>query len=311
MTNRRDFLVKCTMAASAASFLKPLDVFAGVGANSPVQSAKNVLTILHTANIEGQWLSLGPNEKLAGLGGLQHIANEIAGIRNNHPSVLVIDAGNITGHRQTRAERLEFYKKVSSAGYDVVIPGPTDLLHGTTCFTELIKDTNLNAVCSGGHLTPDGVLPYSMLKKGKSKIGIINAGTAALKDAHVSAAQAHLAISRTARLLRSSKHCTIILCVVQSSGMECSRLAGVCNGIDVMISASEKTSLYNTQIVRDKINHEVIISYAGSKGSMMSRIDLMFNEKGEKTNVASKAIFTGAADEAYAGIVKKCAMYTA
>jgi hypothetical protein len=79
----------------------------------------------------------------------------------------------------------------------------------------------------------------------------------------------------------------------------------------VMISAAEKTSLHNTQIIRNEFNNEVIVSYAGSKGSMMSRIDLTFNDKGEKINVASKAIFAGAEVEAYAGLVKKCAIYNA
>ena len=309
MINRRDFLAKFTMAASAASFLKPLDVFAGVGAKVPTQSGKNVLTILHTANIKGQWSSLGMAEKPGGLGGLQNIANKITGIRNESPSVVVIDAGNMSGHRQTREERLNFYKKVSNAGYDVVIPGRTDLKCGTTCLTELIKETNLNAIFPTGQLTLDGVLPYSLFKKGNTRVGVINAGTEALKNTHTSASQANVAINQTAHLLRSSKHCTIIICVVQTSGIKCSKLAGLSNGIDVMISAAEKTSLHNTQIVRNKVDHEVIVSYAGSKGSMMSRIDFTFNDKGEKTNVASKAIFAGAEDEAYAGIVKKFAMY--
>lgn len=309
MTNRRDFLVKFTMAASASSFLKPLHVFAGVGANMPNQTGNTVLTILHTANLKGQWSSLGMDEKLGGLGGLKNITKKIDDIRNQNHEVLVIDAGNMSGHHQTKEERLHFFDKLSKAGYDAVIPGRTDLTYGKTCFTELIKETNLNTVSSTGQLTTGSVLPYSLFKKGKTRIGIINAGTAALKNAHISGLHPEVVMNQTAHLLRSSKNCTIIICVVQSTAGKCSKLAGLSDGIDVMVSAAENNSIHNTQIVRNRSDHEIIVSYAGPKGSMMSRIDFTFNDKREKINVASKAIFAGAESETYAVIVKKCAMY--
>jgi 2',3'-cyclic-nucleotide 2'-phosphodiesterase (5'-nucleotidase family) len=312
MTNRRDFLVKFTMAASAASILKPLNVFAGVSTNPSVLSGTNRLTILHTANLNGQLYALEMGEKMVGYGGLQNITKEIAGIKKDTAAVLLIDAGNITGLLQTKEERLNFYKKVNNAGYDVVIPGRTDLALGKTCFDELIKEGNLNAVSSTGQLAFDGLLPYSIFNKGKTRVGVINAGTAALNDDHhASASQAAIAINQTAHVLRSSKNCTLIICVVQFSVIKCSKLTGLSNGIDVMVSSAEKTSLHNTQIIRNKSNHEVIVSYAGAKGGMMSRIDLTFNDKGEKIYMASKAIIAGAEDQSYAGIVKKCAMYNA
>jgi 2',3'-cyclic-nucleotide 2'-phosphodiesterase (5'-nucleotidase family) len=312
MTNRRDFLVKFTMAASAASILKPLNVFAGVTTKPSVLSGTNRLTILHTANLNGQLYALEMGEKMVGYGGLQNITKEIAGIKKDTAAVLLIDAGNITGLLQTKEERLNFYKIINNAGYDAVIPGRTDLALGKTCFEELIKEGNLNAVSSSGHLAFDGLLPYSVFNKGNMRVGVINAGAAALKDFHyASASQAAVAINQTAHVLRSSKICTLIICVVQFSVIKCSILAGFSNGIDVMISSAETTSLHNTQIIRNKSNHEVIVSYAGTKGGMMSRIDLTFNDKGEKINVASKAVIAGAEAESYAGIAKKCAMNNA
>lgn len=309
MTNRRDFIVKFTMAAGAVSFLKPLNVFAGIGDSFPVPLNSNVLTILHTANIKGQWHALGINEKMAGLGGLQNIAKKIADIRNENPTVVAIDAGNITRHRQTREERLNFYKKVSHAGYDAIVPGGKDLALGPTYFTEMANEREINVV-SSDKSSNGTLLPYSVLKKGKIRIGIINAGTAALKNTHhTSILQASATMNQTAHLLRSSKNCTIIISVVQSSIAKCSKLASLSNGIDVMISSADKTSLHNTQIVKNKSDHEVIVSYAGSKGVMMSRIDITFNKEGEKINMASKAVFAGADDESHAGIVKKCAMH--
>ena len=78
-----------------------------------------------------------------------------------------------------------------------------------------------------------------------------------------------------------------------------------------MISTAEVTSIHNTEIVRNKSEHEVILSYTGARGAMMSRIDLTFNEKGERINMASRAIFAGAEDESYISILQRHAGYNA
>jgi 2',3'-cyclic-nucleotide 2'-phosphodiesterase (5'-nucleotidase family) len=301
------------MAASAVSFLQPLNVFAGNGAELPMPAGSNMLTILHTANIKGQWSAIGQNEKLAGLGGLQNITKKIGDIKKETHSVVVIDAGNLLSEqRQTKEERLHFYQKVTNAGYDVAIPGSADLAFGAKCFKELAIESVLNIVGDDNTIIIDAALPYSIVKKSNTRIGIINAGATTLKTSgNTTTYNAAGALNQTAHLLRTSKNCTFIICIVQSSDRKCLKIAGLSSGVDVLVSTVEKDSIHNTQIVRNKSNHEVILSYAGAKGAMMSRIDLTFNDKGEKINVASKAIFAGAADESYASILKKCAAYNA
>ena len=312
MTNRRDFLVKFTMAAGAVTFLQPLNVFANVGTILPTNSTTK-LTILHTANIKGQWSALGVNESMAGLGGLQNIGKKIAEIKKEETSVVVIDAGNLLGYPlQTKEDRLLFYKKVSSAGYDALVPGVFELALGKNNYQDLLKESNLNLDSDNNALALDAALPYSIIKKGKNRIGIIDGGIVALKSSHNTATlHAAAAVSQTAHLLRTSKNCTLIICIVQSPGKKCLKIAGLSSGVDVMISTVENSLVYNTQIVRNKMDHEVILSYAGTKGAMMSRIDLTLNEKGEKINVATKAILTGAENETYAGILKRCTVYNA
>lgn len=308
MTNRRDFLVKFTMAVGAVSYLRPLTVFAGVATGRPVLPGTRMITILHTANLKGQWSALGIGETMAGFGGLENISQKIATIKNEHASTLVIDAGNMTGLRQTSEERLSFYKKASRAGYDFIVPSRTDLMSETDRLTELIKENNLNAVSLVHPTALNGAaLPYSVIQKEKIRIGIINAGLPALKAVQkASTLQAVGAINQTAKLLRSLKKCALIVCVVQSSEKRCAKLAGLSAGVDVMIGSMDKTSLHNTQIVRNQSNDEVILTYAGEKGAMMSRIDIACNEKGEKTSMASKAIFTGNKNESFASLLKKC-----
>ncbi|WP_162944612.1 metallophosphoesterase family protein [Flavisolibacter nicotianae] len=313
MINRRNFLVKFTMAVGAVSVLRPFNVFADAGTKHPVLPGTDVMTILHTANIKGQWAALGIGEAMAGLGGLQNISQKITELKKEVPSILVIDAGNMTGRRQTNEERLLIYKKASRAGYDVIVPGRTDLVNGAGSLAELVKENNLHVILADYPSTTEGaLLPYSVVRKGKTRIGIINAGQTALKGVQsTSILQASGVLNQTARRLRSAKKCTLVICVVQSSSQKCLELACLSDGIDVVVSAADKTSLHNTQIVRNKSNHEVIISYAGAKGAMMSRMDLTFNENGEKIKVASTAIFAGAGNETYASILKRHAVYNA
>ena len=306
MTNRRKFLVKFTMAAGAATFLRPLNVFADLGVQPQVST--NSLTILHTANLNGRWLAMGQNEKMFGLGGLNNISKKIREIKKEAPSVLLLHSGNVINtHSLPKKDRLLFCKAVTDAGYDSVMPGESDLAIGKNSFNQLANESGLPIIpTKTNSLFTSATLPYHLIKKGNLNIGIINAGS----GVHNPSAFATV-LNQTAELLRSSKKCDLVICLVQATKRSCVSLAELSCGIDVIAAPAEKASIHNTQIVRNKSNHEVILSDAWAKGAMMSRIDLTFNKKGEKINVASKAIFVGAEDESYAGILKRCAELSA
>lgn len=312
MADRREFLVRFTMAAGAVSFLRPFHLFAGIDTHQTASSQTNRLIILHTSNLNGQWPALGVNEKLAGLGGLQNIAKKINEIKAESPCVLVIDAGNMVGSRTpTRNDHLFFYQKLRDAGYDAVIPGQTDLAKGADHFLQLAEESRLPCVghtaSSAGNST---ALPYSIFIKEKFRIGIIDAGRTALKGAaSTPVLGAAAAINSTAQQLKS-RGCTLVVCLIQATESRGLRLASLSRNTDVMISSTAKTSLNNTRIVQNKTGEEVILSYAGENGVMMSRIDLTFNENMEKINLASTASFIGVGNVSYAMLAGKYKLHS-
>lgn len=307
MTNRREFLMKSTMAACAVSFLQPFNAFAGLGINHTALSTTNRLTILHTSNLYGQWSGLGINEQMCGLGGLQNVYKKIIDIRSEGLPFLIVDTGNMTSDSfQTFEDRLHFYKTMYTIGYDAVIPGQSDLIKGSDNFEQLIKESGLNVVGGEEHsFRNKDILPFHIITKGKSRIGIIKAGINSLKTAESSRLNYTAAlINKTAVLLKDVHHCTVIVCMLQASRRNSLQLSELSMNIDVMVGSVDNNSIHNTRIIRNKNDEEVILSYAGSKGTMISRIDLTFTDRGEKINTDSKALFIGAKEEGSLAILK-------
>ena len=305
MTNRRTFLTRFAMAAGAVSLLKPLDLFAGLGISKETAS-KSTLTLLHTANLKGQLAELEWGDKLNGLGGLVNIAKKIAAIKKESASVLAIDTGNITASRSSEKATRLFYEKVSEAGYDIVIPGPTDLEKGIEHFEKVALESGLPTIPHNSQSFNSGVLPYSVLKKGKIRIGIINAGTAILKGLHrTKPNQIADLLNTTAYRLKTDEGCHVVICLVQENEAVCIKLACLTCDIDVVVNSAEKSSVFNTQIIRNAANEEVILSYAGAKGVMLNRIDLTFNDQQEKIFFASRVCLIGAPEEEFTALIKQ------
>jgi len=304
MTNRRDFLVKFTMAAGAVSFLRPLNVFAAIESKVVV----NTLTVLHTSNLKGQWQPIPQNEKLYGLGGLQNLGRKIREIKNKTAAPLLIHAGDIINTRsQKKEDCLRFYKATNKAGYDVVIPGDSDLANGKNYFKQLAEESGLPSF-SYESQNPNAIfLPHSVINKGFVRIGIINAASGLH---HSDRSQAAI-ISKTASMLRASEKCRIVICIVSAAGCPYQTLCKHSSGIDVMISQAEKNSIYNTEILRDKTGREVIVSYAAGKGAMISRLELTFTDSYDRIGFASKAIFVGTAEEDYTRIMEQYKLFHA
>jgi 5'-nucleotidase len=289
--------MKFTMAAGAVSFLRPLNVFAGMEPNVVV----NTLTILHTSNLKGQWQPIGQNEKLYGLGGLQNLGRKIREIKNNTASSVLIHAGDIVDTRsQKKADCLHFYKALGKAGYDVVIPGKSDLAKSKNYFKEMAQQSGLPSFSCELQNPDAAFLPYYVINKGFIKVGIINAASGVNNSDRFKAA----IISKTAARLRTSEKCRVVICIVPAIYASYQTLCKYVSGIDVMISQAENHSIHNTEILRDKTGRETIISYAGARGAMISRIELTFDDQYERAGFASKAVFVGTAEEDYTRIMK-------
>jgi len=298
MANRREFLVKFTMAASAATILKPLHAFAEFGATHSVSNI-NTLTLLHTANLQGQWQALGIKEKLYGLGGLENLCKRISKIKSDVPSSLVVHSGDIVSTTTSEKDAIAFYTKMTKAGYSAVVPGRTDLKKGTTHFAQLAKKSGLPAIDTEVEKTGNSLLPYQIVTKGNVQTAVVQVPF--FKNTFSSAES----LIKTGAFLRETKNCNLIIGIVQNTEQKCVELASLSYGIDVLFSTAENALMHNTKIVHNKNCEEAIVSFAGQKGTMMSRIDLAFDAEGNKIAFASSPIFIGAGKETYSTVLKR------
>jgi hypothetical protein len=187
-----------------------------------------------------------------------------------------------------------------SAGYDVICTNHGTLLENRNHDFSLHNENQSVPPAKKTSSFSDVSLPSTLVKKGNIRIGIINADT----GSNASFSHLALAINKTARMLNNSLNSHIVVCIMPPF-VNCRHpLAKLSSGVDIMLCSIEKTTIHNTDILRNKAGEELILSYAGKKGTTISRMDLTFGKQQERTGFASKAIFVGAR-EGYTGIMKQ------
>ena len=308
MTNRRQFLVKFTMAAGAVSLLRPLNVFAGFGAPYPCN--RNKLILLHTSNLMGQQKALHGSNKYSGLGGLEALSAKIDEIRNENTPVLLIDAGNMVADSGSAEQHLRFYKAISKLGYDAVIPGRSDLLKGTDHFNKMMMDSGL--IFAGIKQQDAGIyngrLPFRLLNKANLQVAVIDCGANSMRRLKNSR-NAIGAINRTAGILKQQNSCILTVCILQEEYDRSIKLAQSSSDVDIFLNSYELHSIHSTKIMRNSKGNEVMLSYSGSRGAMINRVDITCNENQEKMNVSSKLVLIGINDDDYIASLKKYRLY--
>ena len=302
MTDRREFLIKSSMAFGALTILQPLQSLAGMGLS--LESSKK-LVLLHTANLQGQWKSLAGREKLFGLGGLENLARKIREIRKEGAPVLLADAGNMIGKSIRQEEQHIFYQACSGMGYDAVIPGHDDLLSGTTGYYAMARKAGLRLIDGHDHLL-NTYLPYRLVNKANHQLAIIDAGKETLrrlgKTSRKSIAEM---INKTSMKIRQQNDCIITICLLQENKKATEEIVPATSGVDVMLSSEEHSSMYNTSILRNHQDQEVMVSFTGSRGTMINRIDMSFNEANQKHQIMARAVLIGVEEKQYVATCRR------
>ncbi|HNE94171.1 MAG TPA: metallophosphoesterase, partial [Chitinophagaceae bacterium] len=178
--HRRKFLKETTLAGSAliASSILPFNsLYAAVK-----DDTKNI-SILHTNDVHSR-LEPFPMDgsRNAGLGGVAARAALIKDIRQKTENVLLLDAGDIfqgTPYFNLYKGEPEI-KAMSLMGYDAATMGNHDFDAGLENFANQLIHANFPIVVCNYDFnnTPmEGkYLPYTIVKKGKLKIGILGVG---------------------------------------------------------------------------------------------------------------------------------------
>lgn len=289
MHTRRKFLAQSSLTLGAVSFLNPLRSIAGA---SDSAQQENTLTILFTNGLHGN-LS---NSSQAG--GLEAVKAAVRQVRRKAKNILLLDSGNVLSRNAAKTiGDLQLFKTLKEAGYDAITPGTTDLQHGADYFAKLVDRSRLTAVATN-LANHEAVLADRIIRKGSLKIGIIGVGGAAhLSSNHFQ--QLQQTINQRAERLKRIHRCQLVLCLShlplknEATQIDNFNLAQASHAIDVVISANDGRFTYNTHVVKNNMAHDVLISHAGKDGTMLGKLEVRFNERGEKTGLSTEQVFAG------------------
>lgn len=145
-----------------------------LAAASPSYAEKTAV-VVSTASIDGETISCGCVKR--DLGGIARHATVINEVRNSQPSVLLVDGGNFgsDGDFEPWTRTTFEWKTMKKLGYDVVTPGPSEMLQGLSALKDLYATAPEIQVVSANVMDKAGNLiwpPYTVVEKGGIRYGV-------------------------------------------------------------------------------------------------------------------------------------------
>lgn len=276
------------------------------------QSAVQKLTILHTndvhSRIEPFPMDGGRNQ---GLGGVAGRASLIKKIRNEEEHVLLLDAGDIfqgTPYFNIYKGEPEV-KAMSLMGYDACTMGNHDFDAGMEVFANRMKTSGFPfLICNYGvQQTPleYGCKPYTVIKKGKLKIGITGVGiemSGLVPDNLYGNAVYYDPVQKlneTAEHLRNAEKCDMVICLshlgysYKDNKISDQVLARETENVDLIIGGHTHTFMEKPDVEKNRKSSDVVINQVGWAGLQLGRLDYEFSGNRKKKLAKSHAIVIG------------------
>ncbi len=252
------------------------------------------LVILHTNDVHSniEPLTSGRN---AGYAGFQRRANYIKSIRENHPNVLLVDAGD---YNQGTPYYTMFKGKMeimlyNAMGYEAVSLGNHEFDDGQQVLADRLKEAEYATLCANYDFSKsplkDIIKPYTIIHKGGRKIGIIGV-LLDLKGYVPEKARAGLEyknpvniVNKLAKKLKSRDKCDLVI-VLSHLGYDDGTeenpsdldLAAKSKNVDIIIGGHSHTFLEEPTIVKNSSGKAVIVNQTGALGVYVGRIDINF-----------------------------------
>lgn len=292
-------------------FLERAGVVAGAALLAPSvlsMKKKNVeLVILHTNDTHSNIDPFPKNHsKFPNRGGVSRRATYIKEIREQHPNVLLLDAGDIfqgTPYFNQFKGELEM-KVMEEMQYDVATLGNHDFDIGMEGFVSAkkhasFKVVNANYQLTGTPLEPI-VQPSVIIKKGGMKIGILGVGidlkglVPAGNFEGMTYTDPIAAANKEAQALKK-KGCDYIICL-SHLGYEFTDATKVCDkhlaaqskNIDLILGGHTHTFLTEPQRFTNAEGKEVLVNQVGYGGLNIGKIVVSFGD--DDRSVASESI---------------------
>lgn len=252
------------------------------------------LTILYTNDTHARLDPFPDNAtQYAGLGGIAKRANLVKEIRKRESNVLLFDAGDVfqgTPWFDVYGGEVDL-KLMSEMKYDAMAVGNHEFDYGLDSFAETAASAHFPILAAnyGTHGTPlDGVIRRFMIKEMAGiKIGIFGLGIeleGVVDPALYGAIQSRDPViwaEGMVRSLRRFHNCDIVICLSHlgyrygdPGRMDDVKLAGMVDGIDLIIGGHTHTFLDRPDIVANPSGSKTIVTQMGHSGIRLGRIDL-------------------------------------
>lgn len=270
------------------------------------------LTILHTNDVHSR-IEPFPMDgsRNQGLGGVASRAALIKKIRSAQEQVLLLDAGDIfqgtpyfniyKGEPEVRA--------MSMMGYDACTMGNHDFDAGMEVFADRMKTAGFPfLICNYGvQNTPleYGCKPYTIIKKGKLKIGITGVGIEmnGLVPDNLYGNTVYYdpveKLNETAGHLRGKEKCDLVICLshlgysYKDNKISDQVLARETEEVDLIIGGHTHTFMEKPEVVKNKKGNDIVINQVGWAGIQLGRLDYEFSGGKKKKLAMSRAIVVG------------------
>ena len=256
------------------------------GALSVLSTGAEEITILHTNDVHGSFLSRKAEWRDDGreVGGVEALADRVRKIRGSGGNVLLLDAGDfMTGHPVCEVEvggakggaMMEFFNALA---YDAMALGNHELDVSQDNALALIAMADFPVLCSNVVRERDGAVftgrAAGVVEAGGLRVGIIGAMTEDLFEVVSRDNTTGLGLLPTLETVQSLADSldpiTDLVLVLSHMGVgEDRRLAEKVRGVDVIVGGHSHTRLTEPEKVGD-----VLIVQAGSRLSQLGRLDL-------------------------------------
>lgn len=250
------------------------------------------LVILHTNDMHSQ-IEPASDPDGNSSGGFQAVADYIKTVRRDCRNVLVLDCGDYnqgTPYFNIFKGDLEV-SLLNAMGYDVAAIGNHEFDNGHADFARRLKKARYETVCANydfsGTPLENVIKPYTIVKKGEYRIGIIGALTnlGGLVMAKNISGMKYLEnteeiIDGYAKMLKEEKHCDLVI-VISHLGYDGSpdrpsdiRLAERTRYVDIVIGGHSHTEMQEPDVRINAAGREVPVVQAGSKTRFVGRLDV-------------------------------------
>ncbi len=203
---------------------------------------------------------------------LANSISPVTGFRINNNSLVLAHTGNTMG--SVKNETLQHITNLKNNNANLI------LLHAgnTAPAVQPVYDASLHSGESFSVLAND----YKIIYKGDIKTGVITANN--------QSATAE-SINTLAMFLKKEKNCHLVICLSQlgyksANGLNDLALAAASTHLDVIIGGHADDFCKRPVIARNKNKEEVIINHAATHGLALRKIEIGFDNRGKRSQVA-------------------------